>query len=1460
MDLPLRILFYVSFLLLLLFAASPSEAQLFPDRGYQPRGCGFDLDDDGLVGEPADDCQICNGLESDPDGDGVDEDLIYVDCDTGTDSPSCGTPNNPCRSLNYALVTVADGPADGAEDIVCVKGTCPADLIKPNTRGIPGHRTAPASGSDEFDFQYPTNPAMIVGWDFDADGQYPPFDSDDRAVIDGSAAGRAFLMNNGRSNDHFEIAHLEARDFNRYVGVPASSGGFLKANQGRDTSHLYVHDIEMRDMSAGKELGSGAIVFDLFSLDGMEYFAVENIRSLNTGGYFGRGSGSDGQGSASSIRFKNVTVESHGGCTNCAPRPNRTIAFRIWGYLNRFEILDSKFDGNLSSRLPGVNDPGSDGVHLLHCLQDVSIRNNEFRDLKSALAVDPGEWGCDLLPRSTDDIVFDRNSYIVTRALGYQWGGSGVVVAASDSNVKTLLDLDITNNFFSGPDGGLSSCLYYSGGNDLGPNGGTIRYSHNTCHGDLFLNRGALHLLDIRNYKHENWVVENNIVAGLGSGDFAISTSYNPLNWASRSNSFSPGAGFQWNRSSRLDLAAFQASSQSEGGSNSCEASLENPGASDLHLRMSDTCARDRGVTTSLNADIDGQVRTSSDPRDRGADEAGATGGTAGAQPTIQLQSPAEEECVSQGSVQVAGYGDHPAGVVGIRVNGSQAAMSPAQNHLSETRVSFQATVNLQAGANTLDTRLSASDGGTVDDQRTVYRDLGAPLLNWSSTIDPNDPNLGLVQGTVDDESGVSSVRVNGTSVALQSSFSGGLSFNHSVTLSEGTNEITVEAVDQCQNVTTQSDQLDVSSNSGPTVYPATIQTQEERAVGIQLSGNDPDGDQLTYEVVDAPEHGVLSGVPPALSYLPNLDYSGPDQLRFRATDGQTYSSTVAVNITVADVNDLPVAREDAFVALSGERLTVPAPGVLGNDADVDGDSLSVSVSAAPQHGSLSLSANGSFHYTSTSGYAGGDSFTYRVSDGRGGLSTTRVNLTVQGTQSGDVAVTLGSSIGLVDGASLRRSGSFSSRSSDAAATVNYGDGSGVQPLALVGRRFELNHRFPGPGVYLVEVCVASSSGSGCGSVRVFQKLSTRIDLSTASVEASSGLWVDAVLRDSQNRTIAGAPLELTSDNGCRAQGITDVNGYVLLGCNGTLPGGGQLLAQVHYAGLDRDTLAPSTVSRTIIVSPDTVLFEASPANVMVIQTQGTKFRSDRVDFVMNVRERLDGGSQPGNLRAATVTMEVVPMTNGEQKTANCDERVQGTGLDQVLTATCRFTELLPDVYWLRTVVGGSFSGEHYESFVVAREPWGIHAGAGSFIWPGTEDPLTGYPGDRATFAFNSLHGVGQIPGKPPTDAFAVVRTFRDGTSTRFRARSFDVSRTDRRDGARVVELAGDGELWERGSLQHRNGLFSLYTTDRSDNGSRDEVWMSIFRGANQPYVDLEFEEPRTQNLETLTDGNVVVY
>lgn len=77
-----------------------------------------------------------------------------------------------------------------------------------------------------------------------------------------------------------------------------------------------------------------------------------------------------------------------------------------------------------------------------------------------------------------------------------------------------------------------------------------------------------------------------------------------------------------------------------------------------------------------------------------------------------------------------------------------------------------------------------------------------------------------------------------------------------------------------------------------------------------------------------------------------------------------------------------PIARDDFYTTTEGTPLSVPAPGVLANDSDPDGDSLTAQLVAGPSNGTLVLNPDGSFTYTPNAGFNGTDTFTYQASDG----------------------------------------------------------------------------------------------------------------------------------------------------------------------------------------------------------------------------------------------------------------------------------------------------------------------------------------------------------------------------------------------------------------------------------------------------------------------------------------------
>jgi hypothetical protein len=90
--------------------------------------------------------------------------------------------------------------------------------------------------------------------------------------------------------------------------------------------------------------------------------------------------------------------------------------------------------------------------------------------------------------------------------------------------------------------------------------------------------------------------------------------------------------------------------------------------------------------------------------------------------------------------------------------------------------------------------------------------------------------------------------------------------------------------------------------------------------------------------------------------------------------------------------NNHPVANDDSYSTYTGAELSVPAPGVLGNDSDPDtGDTISVADprSETLAGGALVLNADGSFSYTPNGSFTGIDSFTYHAVDNNGAESNT---------------------------------------------------------------------------------------------------------------------------------------------------------------------------------------------------------------------------------------------------------------------------------------------------------------------------------------------------------------------------------------------------------------------------------------------------------------------------------------
>jgi RHS repeat-associated protein len=177
--------------------------------------------------------------------------------------------------------------------------------------------------------------------------------------------------------------------------------------------------------------------------------------------------------------------------------------------------------------------------------------------------------------------------------------------------------------------------------------------------------------------------------------------------------------------------------------------------------------------------------------------------------------------------------------------------------------------------------------------------------------------------------------------------------------------------------------------NKPPQADPQDVQTDEDAAVNITLTATDPNGDPLTFNILDNPDHGTLSGSAPDLLYTPDPNYFGSDAFLFEAHDGETNSNPATISITVNPVNDAPVADSQSLTTDEDTTLDMTLTG-----SDIEDDPLDFLVTQAPENGVLQGSAS-DLAYLPDENWYGTDAFLFAVSDGTLTSTPVSVNITV---------------------------------------------------------------------------------------------------------------------------------------------------------------------------------------------------------------------------------------------------------------------------------------------------------------------------------------------------------------------------------------------------------------------------------------------------------------------------------
>src|SRR6185295_16054122 len=203
----------------------------------------------------------------------------------------------------------------------------------------------------------------------------------------------------------------------------------------------------------------------------------------------------------------------------------------------------------------------------------------------------------------------------------------------------------------------------------------------------------------------------------------------------------------------------------------------------------------------------------------------------------------------------------------------------------------------------------------------------------------------GAAHGTV-------TVKADGTfSYVPAANYNGPDSFTYTITDADGSTSTATVTL----NVT--------PVNDVPVAAADTFTGNEDTPINGSLATIDTpsvDGGNV-WSLTTGAAHGTVTvNADGTFSYVPNANYNGADSFTYKITDADGSTSTATVSLTIAPVNDIPVATADSF---SGNEDTTIA-GNLSTKDTPSGDGGNVwSVVAGPAHGTVTVKADGTFWY-----------------------------------------------------------------------------------------------------------------------------------------------------------------------------------------------------------------------------------------------------------------------------------------------------------------------------------------------------------------------------------------------------------------------------------------------------------------------------------------------------------------
>jgi len=199
------------------------------------------------------------------------------------------------------------------------------------------------------------------------------------------------------------------------------------------------------------------------------------------------------------------------------------------------------------------------------------------------------------------------------------------------------------------------------------------------------------------------------------------------------------------------------------------------------------------------------------------------------------------------------------------------------------------------------------------------------------------------------------------------------------------------------------------NTNDAPTAADQSIMVNEGDSIQIDLATltADIDGDALTYSVAVGPDVGSASISGSVLTYTSIVGGYGMRPITYSVSDGQGGTASAVVTFGVNDINIAPTFAAVGGAVDEGQSISIDLSAYA---ADLDGDSLTYTLTGGPSVGSASI--NGStLTYNSVVGGYGSQILGISVSDGNGGTAYNTASININNVNFAPTAANSGGTV-----------------------------------------------------------------------------------------------------------------------------------------------------------------------------------------------------------------------------------------------------------------------------------------------------------------------------------------------------------------------------------------------------------------------------------------------------------------